>query len=79
MHDLKKIRKDFEAFKKTLELRATNIDFNKIKILDEQNREFIQKKETLEKEKKDISKSKDKTLFAKSKEISFSLEKITEQ
>ena len=49
MHDLKKIRKDFEAFKKALELRSSNIDFNKIKILDEQNIEFIQKKETLEK------------------------------
>ena len=79
MYDLKKIRKDFEAFKKALELRATNIDFNKIKILDEQNREFIQKKETLEKEKKDISKSKDKSLFAKSKEISVLIDKIAEQ
>ena len=79
MHDLKKIRKDFEAFKKALELRSSNIDFNKIKILDEQNREFIQKKETLEKEKKDISKSKDKSLFAKSKEISLLIDKIAEQ
>ena len=41
-----------------------------LKDLDKQNRELIQKKETLEKEKKDISKSKDKSLFAKSKEIS---------
>ena len=37
------------------------------------------KKESLEKEKKDISKSKDKTLFAKSKEISINIEKIIEE
>ena len=79
MHDLKKIRKDFETFKKAIEKRSVNIDFNKLKDLDIQNREFIQKKENLEKEKKDISKSKDKTLFSKSKEISLTIEKITEQ
>ena len=79
MHNLKEIRKDFDAFKKSLEKRSIDIDFNKLKTLDIQNREFIQKKEILEKEKKDISKSKDKTLFAKSKEISTSIDKITEQ
>ena len=70
MHNLKEIRKDFEAFKKLLEKRSIDIDFNKLKNLDKKNRDFIQKKENLEKEKKDISKSKDKSLFAKSKEIS---------
>tara|TARA_B100001057_G_scaffold363272_1_gene365944 strand:+ start:1 stop:1260 length:1260 start_codon:yes stop_codon:yes gene_type:complete len=79
MHNLKEIRKDFDAFKKSLEKRSTNIDFNKIKDLDLLNRELIQKKETLEKEKKEISKSKDKSLFAKSKEISISIEKINTQ
>jgi seryl-tRNA synthetase len=79
MHNLKEIRKDFDAFKKSLEKRSIDIDFNKLKTLDIQNREFIQKKEILEKEKKDISKSKDKTLFAKSKEISTAIDKITEQ
>ena len=79
MHDLKQIRKDFEAFKKALENRFINVDFDKLKLLDEQNREFIQKKEKLEKEKKDISKSKDKTLFAKSKEISSSIDDIIEK
>jgi seryl-tRNA synthetase len=67
MHNIKEIRKDFDAFKKALEKRSININFDKIKDLDIKNRDFIQKKETLEKEKKDISKSKDKTLFAKSK------------
>ena len=79
MHNLKEIRKDFDAFEKALEKRSVNIDFNKLKDLDIQNRDFIQKKESLEKEKKDISKSKDKSLFEKSKEISLNLEKIIDQ
>jgi len=79
MHDLKKIRKDFTGFKKSLEKRSINIDFDKLKNLDEKNREYIQKKEQLEKEKKDISKSKDQSLFAKSKEISSLIDTITDQ
>ena len=69
MHNLKEIRINFPAFEKSLEKRSVNIDFDHLKRLDEQNRELIQQKETLEKEKKDISKSKDETLFEKSKEI----------
>ena len=79
MHNLKEIRKNFDAFKKALEKRSININFDKLKDLDEKNREFIQKKESLEKEKKDISKSKDSSLFNKSKEISSAILKITEQ
>ena len=79
MHNLKEIRKDFDAFKKALEKRSIQIDFDKLKNLDIKNRELIQKKENLEKEKKDISKSKDKSLFAKSKEISSEIEKINKQ
>ena len=79
MHNLKEIRKDFDEFKKSLEKRITDINFDKLKDLDIKNRELIQQKQNLEKEKKDISKSKDKTLFAKSKEISLSIEKINEQ
>ena len=79
MHNLKEIRKDFDVFKKSLEKRSTNIDFEKIKKLDIKNRELIQNKEKLEKEKKDISKSQDKSLFAKSKEISLNIEKISDQ
>ena len=79
MHNLKEIRKDFNAFKKALERRSVNIEFKKLEMLDKQNREFIHKKETLEKEKKDISKSKDKSLFTKSKKISSMLEEITKQ
>ena len=79
MHNIKEIRKDFSKFQKSLEKRNLNVDLEKIQKLDEQNRDLIQKKESLEKEKKEISKSKDKSLFAKSKEISLAIEKIDEQ
>jgi seryl-tRNA synthetase len=79
MHDLKRIRKDFEAFKKSLDKRLIDIDLNKLKELDIANRDCIQKKEALEKEKKDISKSKDEALFDKSKQISVSIDKINKQ
>ena len=78
MHNIKEIRKDFSKFQKLLEKRNINVDFEKIQKLDEQNRDLIQKKESLEKEKKDISKSKDESLFKKSKEISKELDKIVE-
>ena len=44
MHNLKEIRKDFDTFKKKLEIRSANVDFDKLKDLDVQNRDFIQKK-----------------------------------
>ena len=79
MHNLKEIRKNFDLFEKELQKRSTDVDFLKIKNLDLKNRDLIQKKESLEKEKKEISKSKDKSLFSKSKEISKSIEKFSEQ
>ncbi len=79
MHNLKEIRKNFSKFEKDLVKRSVKIDFNNLKKLDELNRDLIQRKENLEKEKKDISKSKDESLFKKSKEISIELEKISEQ
>ena len=78
MHNLKEIRKDFSNFEKSLKKRFLKIDFNNLQKLDKQNRDLIQKKETLEKEKKDISKSKDEKMFKKSKEITLDLEKISE-
>ena len=77
MHNLKEIRKDFPKFVRSLKKRSFNIDFDNLQKLDELNRELIQKKEALEKEKKDISKSKDETLFKKSTEISIELEKVS--
>ena len=79
MHNLKEIRKDFDSFEKEIKKRLIDIDFSKLKDLDKKNREFIQQKESLEKEKKDISKSKDKTLFTKSKQITSSINDITEK
>tara|TARA_B100000902_G_C27021325_1_gene769743 strand:+ start:62 stop:328 length:267 start_codon:yes stop_codon:yes gene_type:complete len=79
MHNLKDIRKDFSKFEKDLNKRLIKIDIVNIKKLDELNRDLIQKKEILEKEKKEISKSKDENLFKKSKEISTKLEKISEE
>ena len=73
MHNLKEIRKNFENFKKKLENRSVDIDFLSLEKFDKENRELIQKKEILEKEKKEISKSKDKSLFEKSKDLSLEI------
>ena len=70
MHSLKEIRKNFEDFKAKLKIRNIKIDIEHLKDLDEKNRKLIQKKEILESEKKEISKSKDKSLFERSKKIS---------
>ena len=77
MHNIKDIRKDIEGFKAALNKRFLVVDVNKILSLDENNRKYIQQRETLEKEKKNISKSKDKSLFEKSKNISLEIDKIT--
>jgi seryl-tRNA synthetase len=79
MHNLKEIRKDFKTFKELIQNRNIDIDVENLKKLDELNRELIQKKESFEKEKKDISKSKDESLFKKSKKISIELDKIYEE
>jgi len=76
MHNIKDIRNDLETFKEALNKRFVNIDLNKILSLDENNRKHIQEREALEREKKDISKSKDKSLFEKSKNISKEIDKI---
>ena len=77
MHNIKDIRNDIKAFKEALDKRFLDIDVDKILSLDEKNRKYIQKKEILEQEKKEISKSKDKSLFEKSKNISIEIDKIT--
>ena len=77
MHNIKEIRNDIETFKKALDKRFLDIDVEEILSLDENNRKYIQEREILEKEKKDISKSKDKTQFEKSKNISIEIEKIS--
>ena len=77
MHNIKEIRNDIESFTKSIKKRYIDLDIKEIILLDENNRKYIQKKESLEKEKKDISKSKDKSLFEKSKKISIEIEKIS--
>ena len=79
MHNIKEIRTDFDYFKNQLKSRNIDVDIDNIKELDETNRKYIQKKEALESEKKDISKSKDESLFKRSKEISKELETITNE
>ena len=79
MHNIKDIRNDPDDFKKSLKKRFLDIDLDKILKLDKDNRKLIQEKEIFEKEKKDISKSKDKSLFEKSKDISLKIEKINDQ
>ena len=70
MHNIKDIRGNFENFKNIIKSRNISIDLDQILDMDQKNRKLIQEKETLEQEKKNISKKKDKSLFAKSKEIS---------
>ena len=53
MHNIKEIRNDIDAFKKALNKRFLDIDVDKILSLDESNREYLQQRELLEKEKKD--------------------------
>ena len=79
MYNFKEIRKDFDNFEKLLKKRNINIDFNYLKKLDKINRDLIQKKEKFEKEKKEISKSKNETLFKKSKDISKELDLIIDE
>tara|TARA_B100000579_G_scaffold289209_1_gene239964 strand:- start:6302 stop:7582 length:1281 start_codon:yes stop_codon:yes gene_type:complete len=76
MHNIKDIRNNIQNFRDTLKKRFLDIDIDKILNLDEDNRQYIQKKESFEKEKKEISKSKDKSLFEKSKKITIEIEKI---
>ena len=76
MHNIKDIRNDILSFKRSLKKRFLDFDTDKILKLDENNRKYILEKETLEKEKKDISKLKDKTLFEKSKIFLFRLKKL---
>ncbi len=76
MHNIKDIRNDFENFKEKLKNRNIDISLDNILSLDGENRKLIQKKEKFEMEKKSISKSKDQSLFEKSKELSLKIEEI---
>ena len=79
MHNIKELRKNLETFKKKLTDR--NIDFNAEDFIkkDTLNRELISKKESLEQEKKSLSKLKDKTNCEKSKKISDEIEILSKK
>ena len=77
MHNLKDIRNNLELFKKKFKERNIEFNTNEFTKLDDINRELIQKKELLEKEKKSLSKSKDKQNFEKSKKITKQINEIS--
>ena len=79
MHNIKFIRKNSELFIKKIKTRNVDLDYKIISDLDEKNRKLITDKENLERDKKEISKKKDKTLFQKSKEISIEIENLTKK
>ncbi len=79
MHDIKYIRDNFDTFKKKIKNRNNNAEIDNILILDKKNRILIQEKESLENEKKIISKSKDEKMFKKSKDISFKIKKLSDK
>jgi len=77
MHNLKEIRKNVDIFKKKINERNTDVDFEDLIKLDKKNRKFIQKKESLEKEKKILSKSRNEKNFKKSKTLSKEIESLS--
>ena len=58
MHNIKEIRQNLEHYKNKLKSRNIDVNYDDLVSLDEKNRSLIQKKELLEKEKKEISKKK---------------------
>ena len=76
MHNLKKIRSNQKNFANKIKQRNSDVDIEAIQNLDSKNRSLIQKKEKLEQEKKIISKSKDNSLFKKSKDLSNEIDNI---
>ena len=79
MHNIKDIRNNFEDFKNSIKHRNIDINLDEVVELDKKNRNFIHDKEKLEMEKKSISKSKDESLFKKSKEISIQIEELSKK
>ena len=79
MHNIKDIRKNFDECKKFMKLRNVDLNLDNILSLDENNRNLIQKKESLEMEKKNISKNKDEKMFAKSKELSLKIDDLSKK
>ena len=79
MHNTKDLRKNLERFKQKLLDRNFKFDIKLFDNLDNINRELISSKEMLEQQKKKLSKSNDKSNYAKSKEISKEISKISNE
>ena len=77
MHSLKDLRKNLEIFKKKFKDRNLNFNIDEFNKSDKANRDLISKKELLEQEKKNLSKTKEKLNFEKSKNISEQIDKIS--
>ncbi len=77
MHNLKDLRKKLSDYKKKFNDRNLDFNINEFENLDKINRDLINQKELLEQEKKNLSRSKDKTNFEKSKKISLEIEKVS--
>ena len=76
MHNLKEIRFNLKNFENKINQRNSDVDIKVLQNWDSKNRNLIQKKEKLEQEKKIISKSKDSSLFKKSKDLSNEIDNI---
>jgi len=74
MHNLKEIRKNIDIFKKKISDRNIQMNLDNLTLLDKKNRELIQKKESLEQEKKTLSKLRNEKNFEKSKSLSKDIE-----
>jgi len=79
MHNIKDIRNDFENFKNQIKDRNFDANLDDLVSLDKENRNLIHDKEKYEMEKKSISKSKDESLFIKSKEISLKIDELSKK
>ena len=77
MHNIKELRKNLSTFKTKLHDRNFNLNTDLFESLDGKNRKLISEKEKLEQEKGVLSKSKDKSNFEKSKQISNEILKLS--
>ena len=79
MHNIKDLRKNLVIYKLKLNERNSDFDLDQFNKLDELNRKLILNKESLEQEKKNLSKSKEQSNFTKSKEISKEISLLVEK
>ena len=79
MHNIKDLRKNLNEYKKKLLDRNFELKIDVFESLDNTNRKLINDKEKLEQEKGVLSKSKDKSNFERSKNISSEISKISKE